>query len=513
MRKRLHHIAIHNFKAFRKFDLQLGGRHLLVYGANGSGKSSLYWALYTFLQSARKPKDGITKYFDPTSDEHLLNIYEQSGTSPTPGEITLTLRHTTTETETAFRINRDIHGTFKQPMILKGNLASDFITYRFLFGFSNFRNSQNFNLWPLFVKEILPFCVSTNPDGVLTPYDRWKKIESGEPNPHRLSGIKGKLAYDNFKLQCKKFERELEAIIDKISHKAQKFYDQHFSKNDPETIQMKLGLTQPPSFEGQNLHGRFHRPKIGFKVKIDDKVMRRPQSFLNEAKLTQLALSVRFAASLINLHKADLKLLVLDDLLVSLDMSNRMKVVDILLSGTFDNYQKIILTHDLGFFREFRRCIDNQHTMWRFVELQGNAAESIDIKSCKTHLQKAESYLAGHDLEEAALFLRKAAEEEVKHYHELINDKTLSTSKFTSLSKNLIKAKNILLQSAPNNLYKQVLKGTKPQHRKLLLSKDVSDIENNTNLTDEDKTTLKSKRSYCQIWCMALKRRSCLIDR
>ena len=78
--------------------------------------------------------------------------------------------------------------------------------------------------------------------------------------------------------------------------------------------------------------------------------------FLNEAKLTQFALSVRFAASLVNLHESDLKLLVLDDLLVSLDMSNRMKVVEILLSSTFDNYQKIILTHDLGFFREF--CVN-----------------------------------------------------------------------------------------------------------------------------------------------------------
>ena len=87
MKSRLHKIEIKNFKAFREFTLNLEGRHLLIYGANGAGKSSLYWALYTFLQSARKPKNSIAKYFDPAGLESLLNIHEQNQPAPTPGEI------------------------------------------------------------------------------------------------------------------------------------------------------------------------------------------------------------------------------------------------------------------------------------------------------------------------------------------------------------------------------------------------------------------------------------------
>ncbi len=128
--------------------------------------------------------------------------------------------------------------------------------------------------------------------------------------------------------------------------------------------------------------------------------------------MTQLALSVRFAASLVNLHDSDLKLLVLDDLLVSLDMSNRMKVVEILLTDpSLANYQKVILTHDLGFFREFRRTIGPTHADWSFIRLVGNPATAITCQTEKTELQKAEDYLHGHHLDEAAICLRKAAED------------------------------------------------------------------------------------------------------
>lgn len=54
MKSRLHLIEIRNFKVFRECPLNLETRHLLVYSPNGSGESSLYWALYTLLQSMLK---------------------------------------------------------------------------------------------------------------------------------------------------------------------------------------------------------------------------------------------------------------------------------------------------------------------------------------------------------------------------------------------------------------------------------------------------------------------------
>jgi energy-coupling factor transporter ATP-binding protein EcfA2 len=242
MKSRVYRLEIRNFKAFREaFILDLEGRHLLVYGSNGSGKSSLYWALYTFLQSAHKPTPSVAKYFDAADPQNLLNIHEQVDPNPRAGEIALTLREIATKNDTTYRISQTTHGTRQQPAILKGDLARDFITYRFFFGFSHFRNSEKFNVWPLFAKEILPFCVST---GGIDPWERWKSIRSGIPNPAAYKGRAGRNAYDSFIADRNAFAGILPGIVDTISNQAQKFYDDHFSNDDPTKVTLKLGVTQ-----------------------------------------------------------------------------------------------------------------------------------------------------------------------------------------------------------------------------------------------------------------------------
>jgi ABC-type dipeptide/oligopeptide/nickel transport system ATPase component len=490
MKSRLHRIEIRNFKAFREFILDLEGRHLLMHGANGSGKSSLYWALYTFLQSARKSTPGVSKYFDPADPQNLLNIHEESEATPRPGEIALTLRDTATRTDTTYRISQATHGTRQQSAILKGDLASDFITYRFFFGFSHFRNSEKFNVWPLFEKEILPFCVST---GGNVPLDCWLKVRDGNPNPHTYVGQVGTDAYDSFHRNTATFKSILIAIVDSISVEAQRFYDQHFAADDAAKVLLKLGVTTPPASSGNNRHNFvFTIPVVEFGIQVGGKRVDRPQAFLNEAKLTQLALSVRFAASLVNLHESDLKLLVLDDLLVSLDMSNRMKVVEILLSETFANYQKIILTHELGFFREFRRKIGAGHPGWCFLRLEGTAAATIQAKSEKTDVQKAEDYLHGNNLDEAALCLRKACEDTAKRF--IDHDEVIPTKDFLGLAAALREARNKVLAELPVQFYEKVLRNTPEAHRDLLIPSSNDDIDTNAALDKATKGRLRTNR-------------------
>ena len=50
---RIHNIEITNYKAFLgTYKIAVGGKNLFIYGENGSGKSSLYYALKDLFQSS-----------------------------------------------------------------------------------------------------------------------------------------------------------------------------------------------------------------------------------------------------------------------------------------------------------------------------------------------------------------------------------------------------------------------------------------------------------------------------
>jgi len=477
-------ITIRHFKAFRDFQINLEGRHLLAYGGNGSGKSSLYWALYTFLESASKSTDEVQKYFDPRGSQSLVNIHVAAPENET-AFIKLTLKG---DGAGAYEISYTSHQTGDEPVIVKAGLASDFITYRFIFKFSDFRNSQAFNFWALFEREILPFCRTTSGADL---NDEWRAIVSEQPHNKPLVGGAITKARNEYDQKLDEFHLKLSVVIGSIAKKAKEFYAEHFA-DDPVGIEFELGITSPAHYDRESK--MLVPPKLQLEVKTAEKVISRPHVFLNEAKLTQLAISIRFAAALVNLHESPIKLLVLDDLLVSLDLSNRMNIVEILLSDTFDHYQKIILTHDLGFFREFRRMIGSRHGEWCYKRLYGDAVKGIKQSEEKREIEKAEGYIKNHDLEEAAACLRKAAEDTAIQYRELKEGKRIGSEKFVSLTKQLEKARNVIKSRIPEHLFEQALRDVDPAMLAKLVSYTDDDIDADAVLDEGFKELLKEKR-------------------
>lgn len=481
---RIHSIQAKAFKAFRAFDFKLDGRHLLAYGGNGAGKSSLYWLLYTILQSGQKETEDVAKYFDPGKLKHLLNVHSNANEQAL-ARISISL-HDKGQPDNTYTISATQHETKDVPDITKANLASDFVTYRVLFDFYRFRHSERIDLWSVFESEILPFCFT--PGGASHLGEAWREIGNEYEILSKAARPTGR-AIASFEQHLEAFTNGLTEVLQTISTEAQQFYIKHFSQGDPEPISLIVGVTQAASFDTKTQ--KFDRPQIGFEVKSGNVKLESPHTFLNEAKLTQLALSVRFGATLGHLREAPLKLLVLDDLLISLDMSNRMKVVDIILSETFAEHQKIILTHDLGFFNEFRRRIGGRHSEWSFQRFVGSADTEIRLQEDKNQLQKAEEYLHGENLDEAANCIRKAAEDTARRFREL----TVVPSKdFLSLSEQLRWARNKLLEKLPTKLYEKVLRSLPENHRQYLVPDSDIDLSAIPAITPDELIVLSRLR-------------------
>lgn len=104
---KIKNIKLNNFKFFfGEQNLKLDKKHTLIYGENGSGKSSIYWALHCFLHSTLKPNvASVQKYFLPISqsEESIKNRYAQDGDK---SGVSITLEHL--EYERYANINAEI---------------------------------------------------------------------------------------------------------------------------------------------------------------------------------------------------------------------------------------------------------------------------------------------------------------------------------------------------------------------------------------------------------------------
>ena len=412
--KRIHSIDLKHFKAFQGSPpIELGGRNLLLHGPNGSGKSSIYWALYTFLQSSQKHRTEVEKYFDPSHPESLVNV--DMGDDASSSIVLHIGQDIDSATALPVRIALDAHET-PVPDLQHANMASDFVTYRVLFRFYHFSNKDEIDLWPVFLREILPFCGPSPLAANLML--RWVELRASEPRA-RLDRERGGgtsrygghyvKAYREHEADITAWNTDLAEVVLSTGLAAQDFFDSHFAK--PADPVLKLSLRVQGASYDKEEHVLFP-PMIRLHLKRDGKPLPKPQSFLNEAKLTQIALSIRFGATKARLQDAPMKLLVLDDLLISLDMSNRTQVIKVILTDPdFADYQKIIMTHDLGFYREVRRAIGPDHGDWVFQRLHTSNGHPPSILDDPERIDWAASLVQEGRYDDAALQLRKASED------------------------------------------------------------------------------------------------------
>lgn len=506
----INRIHICGFKAFpNDFELQLEGKNLLMYGENGSGKSSIYYALHCMFQAPLKPDAG-KKYFDPASEQHLKNLNNLDADSKI--WIDFDGRH-------PFIYNIDKEGYQftllggKHP--LPAQINGCFVNHQFLFHFFNFRNSQRINLFPVFIKDILPFCKDDNTG-----------LHIGEMYDEITASIikKGRHIHPDYISNIEYFNKAVKKVVEDINIYASDRYNESFKDEDDNELVIRLrydsNFDKPEDDtneywlkydniielvkengeikERKSSYKKLNEPFIGLEIseKMPDGNLRKivkPHTYFNEAKLTAIALSVRFA--LLNIEKpADGRFLALDDMHISLDMSNRAKVVDFLLKIS-DKYKIYLFTHDKMFFEYFKHKTKKNQDAWVYKEIYMDYDKTPYIRNSEDYLGQAEHYIKQHEYEIAGNFLRKEAEAFCKNF---LPKKKQLTGDFAHLDLNglIMNCKDYAAESGVIDIS---IFNELDEHRKFILNPSSHDSYDVAKYGHEVKRCLQTLRKLREI--------------
>lgn len=425
-------INISNFKFFSKEEtIHLGGNHLLLYGENGSGKSSLFWGLYTLLEASFKSPSETEKYFLPLSknEESLVNIYapivSASGVTKEHSNSYIKIQDDNSNSFELSLLNNNICGDVNAQESRK---ASDFVNYQSIFKFQDFRNSEVPDLYNIFLYSIMPYVTfssfTVKGKSLSNAGQMWSEYISGPGYTYNKKGDKI-LVYKNspqYKEFCNfetHFNAEFSNLIDFINVNAKSRlkelgYDMEF--------QLTYGY---PSHVKKDKNYEWSPFKIELEItRYNGKSVqiKKPHVFLNEARLSALATAIRLTLLDYRLNKSAvpnaLKVLILDDLMISLDMSNREALIDLLLKDYHNKYQILFLTHDKSLydFVDYKIRQHKQDVLWVRKELYVGEDDTtkheipVIIDGECDLFEKAQKYFSAKDYVASALFVRKSLE-------------------------------------------------------------------------------------------------------
>ncbi len=347
-------ITLKNFKFFYDENkLPIDRKHVLIYGENGSGKSSIYWSLYTFFQSVFKQVHDVQNYFNPRHDFSLVNRFANGE----PSFIEVVFEDENQDLRTK-RISKTIVNTIGDQFIESCSISSDLIDYKSIFNIYNFTNRERVKLFEYFNRHLLEsinFRVNlidvTGVSFSSKSKDWWTYLEKGlEPYPN----INGH-GYNAFQTLVDTFNKEFQFYLNSITESANEYLNGKFKEK------LKISFEYQECIYNELINGSRTRttkqPEIYLNItllndqlsELEQKVYR-SHVYLNEARLSSVALALRMAILrekfIVNIPKV----LILDDLLLSFDMGNRESVLNIILEEYSTDYQIFLLTHDRVFF-------------------------------------------------------------------------------------------------------------------------------------------------------------------
>lgn len=411
-------IRLINFKFFfGEKNIALDRKNALIYGENGSGKSSIYWALHCFLHSTLKPNiDSVRKYFVPISEneESIRNRYAHAHADKKSG-IIIKLTHDDYEqyADIDAEISDKIVNTQTNQTIKLMTLSSELINYKVIYNMYLATNKSTIKLFKYFEKNLMEFISFDQSLTTIYGHDIqsnalewWRYIEKGVVPYKTMTDPR----YILFQEHVALFNRKMSDFLQLITEETNRCLTEDFKEQFKISFKYTKAVYNDYKYgEDGKTHGRTRAttpPEIELFVRLEDSgkvasFIKRPHSFLNEARLSAIAIAIRFAILNHRYIEQAPRIMVLDDLLLSLDLGNRNTILKILLNKYAKSYQLIILTHDRAFFDCALNHLSEEERManWKIYEMY----ETMDgdkkvpyIVGYMTPLAKAYAYFKGH---------------------------------------------------------------------------------------------------------------------
>lgn len=391
---KIQNITINKYKAFqRSEDIKVGGKNVFIYGENGSGKSSVYYALKDFFQSS----------VENINMADLRNLYLNDGQTDCGIEVEF-------DGNAKFILNESTKTT-NTASITDCNRLKSFITYKHLLGVHNVKLNEELNVFNLIINGVLKHFKSQTITGGVELGVLWKDVleESKKTvgrgkdfNQHRQKKVsveRKAIAFNNAinKLFLSGNTDYLAPAVNDVLKKIVPDLKIEFNRH---SIQV-------------NQWGGISQSKILLNIESDGTLLdtHYPHFSLNEAKLSAIAISI-FLGAIVRQSRfsQDIKILFLDDILIGLDNEHRLKLIKLLKEPEFQGFQIFITTYD----RHWYEVAKLKLTDWKFLEFYKGANGPAIIDNEKDDLKRAKDYFDAYDFPAAGNYLRKVLEKTLR---------------------------------------------------------------------------------------------------
>ena len=398
---RLNKLVLNDFRAFPgdlgDYTFDLGGQNLLIFGENGSGKSSLFRAIEEFFtrQTPGRPFADFKHRF-------------------TPGQ---TGGHITASFDDGSHHQWSAAGRPTDTRVADTARRKGCLDYRSLLR-TNFSHAEQnrVNIFQIVVEELWPELPITLPGlpSNTTLGSLWRTAQS-----HLPQRINGRWQQNNARrlgrlgAAANNFNAALAHRLSELKTEATRLLAR-FPGCELVPHLSAPGITYDAASRS------FTRKEIWLDVDFRGGPYGGHHQELNEARLSAIALALYFAGLRVCYPPGAgyLKLLVLDDVLIGLDLANRFPVLE-LLRDEFTDWQIILLTHDTVWFEMTKEFFEHSGG-WKEFRLYdaevsvGRRAPRFENDNTDLAVAKRHFNANPPDLKAAAVYARSALEKKLR---------------------------------------------------------------------------------------------------